>query len=374
MSETQVVNQTLRMSSKDTSADQAKTCAKCDKVFKAKDKSVHCGTCKLNFHAKCQQVSDRKYDILKEEGEDTMWLCLSCNQTTRGMVQNITSIQQRVTAIEIEMSNKADKQDVQQLETRLNNFMQGAKNRLETKADKSDTEDLSQRVTSIEQKVNNAPVDKDTEELAKLLDVKLKEQEQIINERRSKTETSLTDAVKELEDRERRKNNIVVHNIAESTATEAEARKSYDEGLVKELFKEHLKVDVKLKLDNNQRPMIRRLGKKTEGKSRSLKVTLLDDDVPKVLKNAKNLSFSSDENIKKIVVKPDLTPMQREEEQKLVKEKNEKNKEALTKNEPADWIIQRWKVVRRPTQRQVPKVNATTSTSSLAEEFTDATN
>ncbi len=303
-----------------------------------------------------------------------MWLCLSCNQTTRGMVHNITSIQQRVTALEVEMSNKADKADVQQLETRLNNFMQGAKNRLETKANKSDTEDLSQRVTSIEQKVNNDPVDRDTEELAKLLEVKLKEQEQIINERRNKTETSLTDAVKEMEDRERRKNNIVVHNVAESTDTGAEARKSYDEDLVKKLFKEHLNVDVKLKLDNNQKPMIRRLGKKTEGKSRSLKVTLLPGDVPKVLKNAKNLSLSSDENIKKIVVKPDITPMQREEEQKLVKEKNEKNKEALTKNEPADWIIQRWKVVRRPTQRQVPKVNATTSTSSLTEEFTDAAN
>ncbi len=150
MSETQVVNQTLRMSSKATSDDQPTTCAKCDKVFKAKDKSVHCGTCKLNFHAKCQQVSDRKYDILKEEGVDTMWLCLSCNQTTRGMVQNITSIQHRVTALEVEMSNKANTVDVQQLETRLNNFMQGAKNRLETKANKSDTEDLSQRVTSTE--------------------------------------------------------------------------------------------------------------------------------------------------------------------------------------------------------------------------------
>ncbi len=374
MSETQVVNQTLRMSSKDTSAAQPKSCAKCDKVFKAKDKSVHCATCKLNFHAKCQQVSERKYDILKEEGEDTMWLCLSCNQTTRGMVQNITNVQQRVTALEVEMLNKAEKTDVQQLETRLNNFMQGAKNRLETKAEKNEMDGLSQRVTSIEQKVNNNPVDKDTEELGKLLEEKLKEQEQKINESRNKTETSLTDAMKEMEDRERRKNNLVIHNISESTATEAEARKSYDEDFVKKLFKEHLKVDVKLKLDNNQQPMIRRLGKKTDGKSRSMKVTLLPDEVPKVLKNAKKLSLSTDETIKKIVVKPDLTPMQRDEEQKLVKEKNEKNKEALSKNEPADWIIQRWKVVRRPNQRQVPKVNATTSTSSLTEEFTDAAN
>ncbi len=165
-----------------------------------------------------------------------------------------------------------------------------------------------------------------------------------------------------------------MHNIEESNAPEVETRKAHDEQLVKQIFKEYLKIDVRPKLDNRQQPMIHRLGKKTDGKSRSLKITLPDDDVPKVLRNAKNLNSASDATIKKIVIKPDLTPMQREEELKLVKEKNEKNKEAMTKNEPTDWIIQRWRVVRRPKATQVQRANATTSTSSLTEEFTDATN
>ncbi len=369
--ETQVVNQTLRITSKESPAEQRVKCCKCDKVFKSKDKSVTCGTCQQTFHAKCQNVSDKKYETLKEEGEDTLWLCLSCNQVTRGMVQNIVSIQQRVTTLEEDMASKADRSEVQQLGTRLNNFMQGAKNRLESKADKDKMEDLSNRVSTIEQKVNNDNIDKDTEELSKLLEEKLKEQQEIINQRSKPTEKSMSDAVKEMEDRDRRKNNIVLHNINESDETEAEARKSHDEEMIKKLFKEHLMIDVQPKLDSNQKPMMHRLGKKTEGKSRSLKITLLPDDVPKVLRNAKSLA--TDANIKKIVIKPDLTPMQREEEQKLVKEKNEKNKEALSKNERADWIIQRWKVVRRPAQAKVPQANATTSTSSLTEEFADAT-
>ncbi len=375
--ETQVVNQTLRITSKESPADQRNKCCKCEKVFKSKDKSVTCGTCQQTFHAKCQNVSDKKYETLKEEGDDTLWLCLSCNQVTRGMVQNIVSIQQRVSTLEEDMASKADRSEVQQLGTRLNNFMQGAKNRLETKADKNKMEDLSNRLSTIEQRVNNDSVDKDTEELSKLLDEKLKEQQEIINQRRNQqgnsTEKSMSDAMKEMEDRDRRKHNIVVHNISESEEVEAEARKSHDEEMIKKLFKEHLRIDVQPKLDSNQKPMMYRLGKKTDGKSRSLKITLLPDDVPKVLKNAKKLSLATDANIKKIVIKPDLTPMQREEEQKLVKEKNEKNKEALSKNERADWIIQRWKVVRRPAQAKVPQANATTSTSSLAEEFTDAT-
>ncbi len=374
MSETQVLNQTLRITSKDTPADQPKKCAKCEKNFKGKDKIVQCGTCKQNFHAKCQNVSDRKYDTLKEEGEDTMWMCLSCNQVTRGMVQNITNIQQRVTALEVEVAAKADKTEVQQTNARLNNFMQGAKNMIVAKADKRDMEALNQRMISIEQQVNNGTLDKESEELSKLLEEKLKEQQELINQRSNTPETALTDAVKEMEDRKRRENNIVIHNIEESRAPEAEARKAYDEQLVKRIFKEYLKIDVKPKLDNRQQPMMRRLGKKTDGKSRSLKVTLPDDDVPKVLRNAKNLSSASDATIRKLVIKPDLTPMQRKEELKLVKEKNEKNKEAMTKNEPADWIIQRWKVVRRPRTTQVPRANATTSTSSLNEEFADATN
>lgn len=115
------------------------------------------------------------------------------------------------------------------------------------------------------------------------------------------------------------------------------------------------------------------MGKKTDGKSRSMKITLLPDEVPKVLKKAKTLSQSNDEDIKKIIIKPDLTPMQRDDELKLVKEKNEKNKEALAKNEPANWIIQRWKVVRRPNTGPA-KATTSTSTSSLNEEYTDAAN
>ncbi len=178
-----------------------------------------------------------------------------------------------------------------------------------------------------------------------------------------------------MEDRKRRTCNIVIHNISESNATDANARKSHDQQLVRQVFKDHLNVNVEPKLDNNQQPVLRRLGKKTDGKSRSLKVTLpAPEDVFKVLKNAKKLSNATDENIKRMVIKPDLTPMQREEEQKLVKDKNEKNKEALAKNEPANWIIQRWKVVRRSPKTEAPKVNATTSTSSLNEEYQDATN
>ena len=377
--ETQSVNQTLRITSKESSTDQRMKCSKCDKVFKSKDKSVTCGTCQHTFHAKCQNVSDKKYETLKDEGDDTLWLCLSCNQVTRGMVQNIVSIQQRVKTLEEDMASKADRTEVQQLGTRLNNFMQGAKNRLETKADKDKMEDLSQRVDTIEQKVNNGNVDKDTEELGRLLEAKLKEQQELINQQQAvsrneskQNESSVTDAVKELEDRERRKNNLIFHNLKESTEATPQGKRLDDANKIKQLCKDHLKIDVEIQNDKTGQPLVFRLGKKDDSKSRSVKVIVAKGEAQKVLIRAKDLNSSIDPDVKKIIVKPDLTPMQREEENKLVKEKNEKNKEAKEKNEPEDWIIQRWKVVRRNRPRPIQRVEAQTSTSSLNEEFTDA--
>ncbi len=89
--------------------------------------------------------------------------------------------------------------------------------------------------------------------------------------------------------------------------------------------------------------------------------------------NAKNLAQAQDPEFKKIIVKPDLTKLQRDEEKKLIEEKNKKNEEAKEKNEPEDWIIQRWKVVRRRKPREPTKADAKTSTESLNEEYTEAT-
>ncbi len=57
-----------------------------------------------------------------------------------------------------------------------------------------------------------------------------------------------------------------------------------------------------------------------------MKVFVAKGEAKKVLSRPKDLNSSIDPDVKKIIVKPDLIPMQREEESKLVKERNENNK------------------------------------------------
>ncbi len=132
----------------------------------------------------------------------------------------------------------------------------------------------------------------------------------------------MEEAMKEIEERERKKGNIIIHNAKECSSDDPLAKKNNDIEMIKELCEKHLKIDINIKKDQNQQPLIIRLGKKVEGKDRSLKIVTNPDDAQKMLLSAKLLAQSDDPKFKRMIIKPDLTQKQRNEELKLVNEKN----------------------------------------------------
>ncbi len=356
------VQNTLRLSSPAADEDSPRKCGKCDKAFKSKDKVVKCSTCRQNFHAKCQHVSEKTYEAINDEDIDMDWYCTACKVVTRNMSQNMARLDQRVTALETAMDDKVDKDEVKRINKALDD-----------KADKEAVEQLTRQVESMVHE-KSEKTDKDTEELSKLLEAKLKEQREIIERnktiQRDSGNKTFAEAVKEMEDRERRKNNLIFHNIAESGAVDPDIRRAEDVSFVMKILREYLKVESEIQTDQEGKAMVYRLGVKNATKSRSLKVTFRPIDIPRILVRAKLLAEATNEEVRRIVIKPDQTQFQRDEEKKLVKEKNERNEEAKSKNETADWIIQKGKVVRR--SRTTPKVTTSTSTTTINEEFRDA--
>ncbi len=353
------VQNTLRLSSPAADEDSPRKCGKCDKAFKSKDKVVKCSTCRQNFHAKCQHVSEKTYEAINDEDIDMDWYCTACKVVTRNMSQNMARLDQRVTALETAMDDKVDKDEVKRINKALDD-----------KADKEAVEQLTRQVETMVQE----KTDKDTEELSKLLEEKLKEQREIIEKNKTLQTGSdaktFAEAVKEMENRDRRKNNLIFHNIKESSAVNPDVRRAEDVSFVMRILRENLKVESEIQTDQEGKAMAKRLGSKKANNSRSLMVTFRPIDVPRILKKAKKLAEADNEEIRKIVIKPDQTPFQREEEKKLVKEKNDRNEESKSKNEMADWIIQRGRVVRR--SQTIRKVTTSTSTTSINEEFKDA--
>ncbi len=300
---------------------------------------MKCATCRQNFHVKCQNVSETTYEAIRNEDADLDWYCSACKVVTRNMSQNMARLDQRVTALETAINDKVDKDEVEKIQKAL-----------EDKADKEVVEQLSRKVESMEQNKHER-MDKDTEELSNLLEEKLKEQREIIEKNKTNQtgngEKTFCEAVKEVEDRERRKNNLIFHNIEESGAVDRDVRRAEDVSFVMKILQEYVKVESEIQTDQEGKAMVYRLGSKNTNKSRFLKVTFRPIDVPRILRNAKRLAEASNDEIRKIVIKPDQTQFQRDEEKKLVKEKNARNEQAKSKNITADWIIQRGRVVRR---------------------------
>ncbi len=141
----------------------------------------------------------------------------------------------------------------------------------------------------------------------------------------------------EVDDRQKRRKALVIHNI-EETDNEAE-----DKLQVTNILKEIIDDE---SLVIQQQTNSYRLGRRSPLQNRTVKVHFKSEEFCKnVLQHTRKLGNS--ECYKRIVLQPDLTPTQRQHLKMLVEEKKRRNCFALQSNEEPDWIIRREKLCRR---------------------------
>ncbi len=121
----------------------------------------------------------------------------------------------------------------------------------------------------------------------------------------------------EIDDRQRRKGNLVLHNVPEKSDED------FDEDSVNSILKHVVGKEVDIQRDPiTNRPRIYRLGKRTPGRNRSIRCHLISKEVcEQVLSQCRRLSESS--RFSQVVLQEDLTPMQRSHIKELVKEKKQ---------------------------------------------------
>ncbi len=150
--------------------------------------------------------------------------------------------------------------------------------------------------------------------------------------------TQINDALTEEKDKERRKLNITIGGIPESTAASATDKRSEDSLTVKNVLK-NIGVDVT--------PVsTQRVGKTNNDKPRILLVKLpTTKDKGQALKSAYKLGEKAE--TKNYSIRPDLTPRQQEQMRRL---REELKRKKSTVPDPDNWRIdyRRWEVVHRP--------------------------
>ena len=137
----------------------------------------------------------------------------------------------------------------------------------------------------------------------------------------------------ELQERQKRKKSVVLHNIPETN------NEDEDFQTVSKILQEVRGEAVQLEeIPYTQKPRVYRLGRPDKYRIRSIKAHLkTEEDCEKVLQKVRKLSSSIQYH--SVVIQPDMTPMQRNQMKKLVAEKKRRNIEAIENCQEPDWTI-----------------------------------
>ena len=280
----------------------------------------------------CLGIDEDTYDLLVYKASSLKWLCEKCDNAVSNrevkmpdkvmeileeLLQRSKTIEQRLSYLESILEQKADKVAVSELERRI----ESVENRIAT--------------DEAERKLLNERLEKEAEKkMERNQDLHIASEVDITGN----VELSL----KEMQDRNRRKENLVLFNVPESTSEDRDERKLYDISEVIDILKD-------LKIDTTVLNPVR-LGLNTVDHKypRPLRIAVPDEDTKwKIVKEAKNLMSHGKEYHTKVFIKRDMTPMEREQDAATRKKLMEMRNQEEAKGGKDRWIIWRGKVVKK---------------------------
>ena len=269
-------------------------CGKCKNKFKWNSKYIKCDVCEKSFHQQCTDMHKEAFDYVIKNNHRMTWSC-ECTPEAAEVIRSYYRLMKKVDKLENNLHEEL-KEVKEMIEA----------NRLEISKLKA-----------------NSQADNNSENVLP----QIQHQPHTI--------------IRELEERERRQNNLIIFGIPENTSEDFHERQASDENAVKKICE-----DIDVKIEETDIVKSFRLGKKLSGKNRPLLTNFsIPEKKREVLKNKKRL-FEVSPSIK---IAPDCTPQQREHDKKVYEEIKPKNNE----EQEADFL---YIAVGKPGERKMRRV------------------
>ena len=200
---------------------------------------------------------------------------------------------------------------MQVLEAKVDNLVETMDEKIDSKMTQRE-EALVKRVTAVvESKLQNSIVQKQKD---------VKQQPQQVSP--GTKSRNMEEMLSEMKDRESRKPNLILHRLDESRSNQKSESVKHDTAMFVSLCKETLKIEVA----EEEVVEVTRLGKKQTGQDqrpRPLRVKLNKESIkPRIFKNVHKIANSQ---FSRVSITHDLTPMQKEQEKKMIEEVTKKN-------------------------------------------------
>lgn len=301
-------------------------CGICSVTMTKKDKALQCELCELWYHTSCENLDDDTYDLIMKDSKKEVplihWYCSKqCNKVASKYLGGVLHLEREVQKLSEEVAH-IDKSLAALNEGKLPEKLARAVKDISQQCAQTSTDALEQKMMGID----------------------------IITEREK-------EKLAEIEERVKRKNNLMVFGLPENKEKNRDGRMDEDKLLIRELLEE---------INIDQNPVEhRRIGKFQQGdnnKSRPVRITFsseaVRDDALKAyhrtrkenkqdaIGNENDEASGNTRLCKKVSLRKDLTPMERKEEDDLFQELKDRREQARESgDDKAIWIRRKGRVV-----------------------------
>ncbi len=268
----------------------------CKKAFIEEDAQIlECERCSQHFCAKCIHLSKDEYKMLTKR-TDVFWFCPPCAVKAKATWGREMAVEE------------CSKLLMETVTTKLTEW----------------EDKFESRLKQLEsQKVAEQEMD-DTKTWSGLF--KTGDNTANCDVAKSIAREAVQEQVKEQKNREDRDQNIIIFRVEESNSAEAETRQKEDAKFFESLCTEQLEVG------NIEAKKVVRLGKKEEGKTRPMKITLNNNAEKRKIMSRLFRLRDAEDKYKNISIQHDMSQEERETTKKLLAMAKEKNEAETSQN------------------------------------------
>ena len=291
----EVPTDTSQVPAEDASSERPKglpddaTCGRCGRAW-GKQGGLQCTACNLWVHKKCTKLPTALFNTMNDyynKGENHYWACNSCSIVVKKLQDNIVTITKRLEVAESKI------QVVDDVNSRVNALS------ADVVANSQGLDEMYAKIASLENELKELRHKSSDSNKAQIL----------------------TEVFDEIEDKERRANNLIFHNVPENSPSNSK-KDNFDYEIDQVgLYCEAMNVEFKNRDDVK---FIYRAGERQQnGRSRPLVVGMRDNALKeyilRVSYRLKNTRFPE------VRIIPDITKMQRDRESDLYHECEARN-------------------------------------------------
>ena len=279
-------------------------CIRCDKHVPKFGDALQCSLCDLWAHKACTGLDDNIYNYIvnqqKHQGGRVSWTCASCLAFASKFNAKIREFDKRFSDVEESVANQAtDVDDIKKSVAAVETSLKALKDSVAKATISANATDKSKQAT-----------------------------------------TSTTEVLKEMEERKARQSIVIIHGLSEADVTvkDKDERIRVDKEKISELLSE---IEVDDDVDNLS--FAKRLGARPKADSdapRPLRVgfkTAVQQS--SVLDAARKIDRKGGSEFAKVFVVPDITRLQRQEEDGLRKEADRLNAEDKSDPKNSEWKV-----------------------------------